>query len=138
MRRSSFSVFWLLIVFVSGTTVGIVGHRYFARDTAPHSRVERSRDDVRREYLSRLRERVGVSEEQIQQIVGVLDRARAESDARKSAFDQDMRSLQHATREQIRNILTAEQLRKYDEWREERRRQREKHEKGRGDRDGRQ
>ena len=129
MRRTTSTLLWLLLVFASGTSVGIVGHRYFTRPEPIQGSKPPTREEIRREYLSKLRERVGVSEEQIAQIVAILDTARAESDARRHEYDTDMRSIQHRSRDQIRALLSKEQLERYDAWREERRREREKHER---------
>jgi hypothetical protein len=84
---------------------------------------------VRQEYLGKLRDRVGVSEEQIAKIVVILDEGRSVSDARRKAMDIDMKAIQDQTREKIRAVFTPEQLVKYEAWREERRLEREKWER---------
>jgi hypothetical protein len=135
MRRNT-AILWLLIVFLSGTVVGVASHRYFTRETiAKEERRSPSREQVRQEYLGKLRDRIGVSEEQIAKIVTILDEGRAASDARRKAMDTDMNAIQDQTREKMRAIFTPEQLVKYEAWREERKREREKWERERG-RDG--
>lgn len=135
MRRNTV-LLWLLIVFVSGTAVGVAAHRYFAADaTAREDRRPPSREQVRQEYLAKMKDRVGVDDEQIGRIVAILDEARINSDAKRQALDAELKALQNHTRERIRAVLTAEQLTRYDAWREERRREREKHDSGRGGRD---
>ena len=133
MRRSTV-ILWLLVVFASGTTVGVATYRYFTRDMqAPESRP--SRDQVRQEYLGKLRDRVGVSEDQIARIVALLDEGRAASDARRHSYDADMKAIQDDTREKIRALLSPEQLSRYETWREERKREREKHDRERKERE---
>jgi Spy/CpxP family protein refolding chaperone len=131
MRRSlSTALVWLAIVFASGLTMGVVGHRYFAKDAPLRVQQEKpSRDQIREDYLKQMRSKIGADEEQISRIVEILDRARVDADARKDAFDTEMRTMQHGVRSAIRDVLNPEQQVRLDEWREERRRQREKRER---------
>lgn len=136
MRRNTVLI-WLLIVFVSGTAVGVATHRYFARENPVRDdHKPASREQIRQDYLEKLRQRVGVSDEQLGQIVVILDEARSASDTKRSAFDADMKLLQNQTRARIRAIMSPEQLSRYDAWREERKREREKHDRERGGRPG--
>jgi hypothetical protein len=133
MRRSTV-ILWLLVVFASGTTVGVATYRYYTRDL--HTQEARpSRDQIRKEYLGKLRDRVGASEDQIARIIVLLDEGRAASDARRHAYDADMKAIQDDTREKIRALLTPEQLSRYELWREERKREREKHDRERKERE---
>ena len=127
MRRLSTTLLWLVLVFASGLTMGVVGHRYFAKEVVTGHAPERpSRDQLRQDYLSKLRSRIGADEEQIQKIVEILDRGRATADAHKERMDAEMREMQDAMRGEIRLVFRPDQLAKYDEWREERRLEREK------------
>ncbi|MCW5966153.1 MAG: hypothetical protein KIT83_19095 [Bryobacterales bacterium] len=129
MRRLSTTLLWLVLVFASGLTMGVVGHRYFAKETAAQDAPERpTRDQLRHDYLSKLRSRVGADEAQIQKVVEILDRGRTTADAHKERVEAEMRQMQESMRGEIRSVLRPDQLAKYDEWREERRREREKHE----------
>ncbi|MCZ2157277.1 MAG: hypothetical protein LC114_25840 [Bryobacterales bacterium] len=137
MRRYTILI-WLLVVFASGAAVGAAAFRYFAAaDTMPEARENRktpSREQLRQEYLGRLRERVGVSEEQLSQIVNILDQVRKTSDEKRAVFDADMKRLQDDARQKINALMTPEQLARYEAWRQERRAEREKREKERGGR----
>lgn len=132
MRRNTV-LLWLIMVFISGTVVGVASHRYFTRETiAKEESRPPSREQVRQEYLAKMRERVGANDEQIARIVAILDEARAASDARRKAMDAEMKAIQEQTREKIRAVFTPEQVVKYEAWREERRLEREKRERERG------
>lgn len=135
MRRNTI-LLWLVIVFASGIAVGAASFRYFAGgDTMPEARENRrppSREQLRQEYLGRLRERVGVSEEQLSQIVTILENVRKTSDEKRAVFDGDMKRLQDDARQQINELMTPEQRERYEAWRRERRAEREKREKERG------
>ncbi len=130
MRRNTV-LLWLLIVFVSGVAVGAAGgYRYFSPVNAVREeRKPPSREQLRMEYRAKLRERVGVSEEQLTQIIAILDEARSVSDTKRKAFDAEMREVQSQARERMRALMTPEQRDRYDAWREERRREREKHDR---------
>ncbi|MCU0227757.1 MAG: hypothetical protein MUF01_08960 [Bryobacterales bacterium] len=133
MRTLPTTLLWLSLVFASGLTMGVVGHRFFQSKPEPPPREERpSRAQMRQDYLEKLRSRVGVDEAQVQQIVVVLDKARANADAHKANMEAEMRQMQEATRAEIRAILRPDQLARYEQWREERRREREKWERERG------
>lgn len=132
MRRNTV-LLWLLIVFVSGTAVGVAGYRYFA--PPPPVREDRkppSREQLRQEYRAKLRERVGLSEEQLTQVIAILDEARSVSDTKRAAFEADLREVQVQARERMRALMTPEQRARYDQWREERRREREKRDQAHG------
>lgn len=127
MRRLSTTLLWLALVFASGLTMGVVGHRYFAKEAPGREAPTRpTRDQLRQDYLSKLRSRVGADEEQIQKIVAILDRGRATADAHRERVDAEIRQMQESMRGEIRAILRPDQLERYEEWREERRREREK------------
>lgn len=138
MRRLSTTLLWLVLVFASGITMGVVGHRYFAKESAVQRGPERpTRDQLRQDYLSKLRSRVGADEAQIEKIVEILNRGRVTADEHKERMEAEMRQMQEKMRSEIRSVLRPDQLTKYDEWREERRREREKHEAARRARENR-
>lgn len=138
MRRLSTTLLWLVLVFASGLTMGVVGHRYFAKETPAREISERpSRDQLRQDYLAKMRSRVGVDEQQIERIVEILNRGRSEADAHREQVDAEIRLMQEKMRSEIRAVLRPDQLAKYEEWREERRREREKHEAARRKQEGR-
>jgi hypothetical protein len=127
MRPITTNLLWLLLVFASGVTIGAVGHRYFQEDPVSARAPQRpSRDELRRGFLENLRTRVGVSEDQISRIIEILDRGRANADEHKAAMDREIRHMQEAVAAEIRAVLTPEQVVRYEQWREERRREREK------------
>lgn len=132
MRRNTV-LLWLLIVFVSGTAVGVAGYRYFSpANSAREDRKPPSREQLRQEYRAKLRERVGLSEEQLTQITTILDEAKNVSDGKRNAFEADIREVQNQARERIRQVMTPEQRERYEAWRAERKREREKHDRDRG------
>jgi len=138
MRRLSTTLLWLVLVFASGLTMGVVGHRYFAKQPVAGRAPERpSREQLRQDYLSNLRERIGADEDQIQKIVEILDRGRVRADEYKERMDSEMREMQHSMRSEIRSVFRPDQLAKYDTWREERRLEREKWEAKRKAHEGR-
>lgn len=65
------------------------------------------------------------------------NRGRVTADEHKERMEAEMRQMQEKMRSEIRSVLRPDQLTKYDEWREERRREREKHEAARRARENR-
>jgi|GEM_PF-1605187 len=131
MNRTSTTLLWLLLVFASGITVGVVSHRYYSHSRQPISQApppKQTREQARQDFLQKMRDRVGVSEDQIQTIVKILDAGRSRADAYREQTDQEFRRMQEEMRAEIRASMRPEQAKKYDEWREERRRERERQE----------
>lgn len=138
MRPTSTTLLWLVLVFASGVVMGVAGHRYFWVEPAVAEAPQRpSRDQIRQDYLSKMRTRVGVTEEQIAKIVEILDRGRVNADAHKASVEKEIRQMQGVVDAEIRSVLTPEQLERHDEWRKERRREREKREAERRKAEGR-
>lgn len=138
MRPITTNLLWLVLVFASGVTIGAVGHRYYQQEPVVARSSQRpTRDEIRRGFLENLRTRVGVSEEQISRIVEILDRGRANADEHKASVDREIRHMQEVVSAEIRAVLTPEQVKRYEDWREQRRRERQKHDEERKRAEGR-
>ena len=113
MTRSKLSVaLYLLLVFLSGVVVGVLGHSYFAKEsTAPPRRP--SPEEFRRRYMEEMRQRLKLSDEQARQIESILDDTRERWRAQMHAIQEEQTS-------RIRALLNEEQRAEYEKMRRER------------------
>jgi hypothetical protein len=111
---------YLILVFASGILVGVVSHRLYVTSTVNASAVPRTMDEVRRRYLSDLRSKVGVNDDQIASVNRILDETKRKFDdlhAREKPLKDKIGQEQH---DEIAAILTDQQKIAFDNWRAER------------------
>jgi hypothetical protein len=121
-RTRTSIVFYLILVFASGILVGTVSHRLYATNTAIASTSPRSMSEFRTRYLAGMREKVGVSEEQIVAITKQLDETKRKFDALAADEKPLHDKIQQDHVDQIKALLTPQQVVAYDTWRAERER----------------
>jgi hypothetical protein len=113
---------YLVLVFASGILVGVVSHRLYVTSSVSATAVPapRTMDEVRRKYLSDMRAKVGVNEQQIASVNQILDDTKRKFD---ELHAQEKPTHDKVTQEQVEAIsalLTPPQKIAYDSWREER------------------
>ena len=113
MTRSRLSVtLYLLLVFLSGVVVGVLGHSYFAKGSAaPPPRP--NPEEFRRRYMEEMRQRLKLSEEQARQIEAILDETRERWRTQMQAIQQEQTS-------RINALLNEQQRAEYEKMRRER------------------
>jgi len=110
------ATFWLALVFVLGTALGAVlgyafAHRSYA--AAPTQLTAEQRRAQKREQLAR---EVGLTSEQQAQVIAILDEAQGEYKAIHAVSDPQVDAVRQRSRDKIRQILTAEQKPKFEEF----------------------
>jgi len=121
----------LFLVFLSGAVVGALGYRIYNPPTArSNTRLRRGTEEYRRQYLQEMQTRLNLNTDQMEKLKAILDRTDERFNDARSQHNQMIRELRDDHMASVREILTAEQLPKYDKLREERE-QRAKQAKGR-------
>lgn len=113
MKRSRLAVaLYVLLVFLSGTVVGAVGHRLYYKETfTPRPRP--SPEEFRRRYLEDMRARLKLSDDQLRRIEAILDETR-------DRYRMQMRAMQEEQTARIREVLDPSQRAEYEKMRQER------------------
>ena len=111
------ATFWLVLVFVLGTALGAVlgyafAHRSYAA-SAPAQLTAEQRRAQKREQLAR---EVGLTPEQQAQVTAILDDAQREYKAIHAVSDPQVDAVRQKSRDKIRQILTADQKPKFEEF----------------------
>lgn len=120
MPRSRFSIaFYLVLVFASGILVGIVSNRLYATSTAS-ANSPRNMSEFRKRYLDGMRTRVGASEAQIAAITKQLDETKRKYDELAKHEQPLHDKIQQEHIDDIKSLLTPQQVIAYDNWRAER------------------
>jgi hypothetical protein len=109
---------YLFVVFVSGAVVGALGYRTYNPPTASSN--AKSPEEWRRQYLSELRTRVGMTEDQLRKVEGMLDETRTRFRDAREKHNDAVKQIGDQYRTMVRSILTPEQLPKYEQFRVER------------------
>jgi predicted secreted Zn-dependent protease len=122
MPRSRFSIaLYLVLVFASGTLVGIVSHRLYATNTASASTAAPANmSEFRKRYLNGMRTRVGANEQQIQEITNSLNETERKFDELAAQEKPLHDKIQQEHVERVQAILNDKQRQAYDDWRAER------------------
>lgn len=113
---------YLVLVFASGILVGVVSHRLYVTSTVSATAVPppRTMDEVRKKYLTDMRAKVGVNDQQIASVNQILDETKRKFD---ELHVKEKPTHDKVTQEQIEAIsalLTPSQKIAYDNWRQER------------------
>jgi hypothetical protein len=112
-------VSYLLIVFLSGALVGVLAHRLYI--------IQGVAAGYRRGYVAEMTSRLKLSEEQVQQLNGILDEARNRYRAAREKIRPELDTIRQEQVEKIRAILSDAQQGEYAKLLEEREKRR--HEK---------
>jgi Spy/CpxP family protein refolding chaperone len=110
------ATFWLALVFVLGTALGVVlgyafAHRSYA--AAPTQLTAEQRRAQKREQLAR---QVSLTADQQAQVAAILDEAQTAYKAIHAVSDPQVDAVRQKSRDKIRQILNPEQKPKFEEF----------------------
>jgi hypothetical protein len=115
---------YLFVVFLSGAVVGALGYRLYSPPAAKSGSVAMppkiTPEEFRRQYLEEMRTRVNLTPDQMQKLNVILDESRAHMLEARGQHDQTVKQIREQQFEQVRAMLTPEQLPKYEQVRLER------------------
>jgi hypothetical protein len=134
---------YLGVVFVSGGVLGWFGQRLYTvsvPSVATNKKLP-SPEEFRKIYLSDMKSRLKLTDQQMQQLVVILDETRAQSDIIWQGFQKERAeknlAIRQSQNERIRAMLTAEQKTEYELWLKERQEKRERDKQDRPKKGGR-
>jgi hypothetical protein len=132
MKRSNLSVtLYMLAVFVSGTLVGVFGHKLYTVRTVDAARAPQrpSPAEFRQRYVNEMRGRLGLDEAQTAKLGEVLDHTRARFREFNEQHKPELTQIQEEQVREIQSFLRPDQQARYEEFRKERDRKRHEREK---------
>src|SRR5215831_2152731 len=117
MPKAKWSAFLsLILVFLSGALVGVVGYRLYLVNTVqglgPDSRRGGRPDpeQVRRQRINEMREAVKLDDQQVKEIEQVYDDTHAQFEQSRSQFDQANKAIGEHQAQRIRSLLRPDQV----------------------------
>lgn len=128
-RRSNLTTaVYLLLVFLSGTLVGVFAYRLYMVNTVLSSegvfRAPRSPEEFRRRYLEEMTTRLHLSGEQVQQLREIVDETGQRIREVHERSRPEMKAIDQAQYEKIQVMLTETQRAEYEKMRAEREKRR--------------
>ncbi len=120
MNRSQPSlILSLVLVFASGIAVGSVGyHLYTAKAVA--ASVSQSPDRFRRDFITDMKSKLSLSEEQVTKVNVVLDQTHLQYKELRDRMKPDMNRIKSEQVEKINSLLNPDQQKQYEALRVER------------------
>lgn len=112
----------LTLVFIGGTAVGALGHRFFAMSSveARTATARPSPEEFRKKYMTELRTRCKLTPEQETRVNGILDVTRNKFRALNDRQRPEFKAIQDEQTLLIRAVLDESQRAEYEKFREER------------------
>jgi hypothetical protein len=121
MPRNRYSAFlYLILVFASGILVGVVSYRLYVTSTVSATATPRTMDEVRKKYLSEMRAKVGVNDEQLASVNQILDETKKKFDDLHKQEKPLHDAIQQEQIDSVNALLTPQQKIAYENWRAER------------------
>lgn len=114
---------YLILVFASGVTVGVVSHRLYMTTTASASvPPPRSMDEFKRRYFADMRQKVHVTDAQVAEVSRILDDTKRKFDDLHASEKPLRDKIQQDQLTQIHAVLDDQQRAAFDKWHQERQR----------------
>ena len=108
---------WLALVFVLGTALGgVLGYAFAHRSYADSVPVQLTVEQRRAQKREQLTREVGLTPQQQTQVTAILDEAQGEYKAIHAVSDPQIDAVRQKSRDKIRQILTADQKQKFEEF----------------------
>ena len=108
---------WLALVFVLGTaTGGVFGYSLARRSYASTRTAVPSEAERRAKKIAEMTQTIGLTAEQAQKADGIIKNAQSEIRAIHDKSDADVDVVRMKNREQVRSLLTPEQLPKFEQF----------------------
>jgi hypothetical protein len=122
MNRSRLTVAaYMLAVFLGGVIVGSFGQRlYTVKAVGASVRSPRNADEFRKSYVSDMRARLKLDDQQVLKLNAILDETRDRFKAFKDQHKDEMKAIHDTQVARINDILDASQRAEYDRFRAER------------------
>lgn len=114
MRRSNLTTsIYLLLVFLSGGVLGVLGHSYATRSVSANT-APRNPEQYKRKYLEEMRTRLKLSSDQVNQLSGILDETRRRFHEQRERAKPEMDRIQNDQVSKVRALLNDEQRSEYE------------------------
>jgi hypothetical protein len=113
-------ILYFLLVFVSGSVVGALGYRAYNPPTARTVNTPAPSGDWQRQYMDESKARLNLTDAQVVQLTAILDDTVAQFSQVRERENQEIRRIRDEHIARIRQMLTAEQLPKYEKLHAER------------------
>ena len=108
---------WLALVFVLGIALGaVLGYAFAHRSYAAAVPAQPTADQRRAQKREQLTREVGLTPDQQTQVIAILDQAQSEYKGIHAVSDPQIDAVRQKSRDKIRQILTAEQKPKFEEF----------------------
>ena len=108
---------WLALVFILGTaTGGVFGYSLARRSYASTRTAVPSEAERRAKKIAEMTQTIGLTAEQAQKADGIIKNAQSEIRAIHDKSDADVDVVRMKNREQVRSLLTPEQLPKFQQF----------------------
>lgn len=123
MPRTRLSaILYLVLVFASGILVGVASNRLYTvkASVQPVATSPRTMAEFRTKYLTEMRQKVGVNDEQLTAVTKILDDTKKKYDEIRRQERPLRDQIQQEQIDSIRAVLTDPQKSVYDAWRVER------------------
>ena len=120
MTRTSFTTsIYLLLVFLSGGVVGVLGHSYATRSVSANT-APRNPEQYKRKYIEEMRTRLKLKDDQVNQLSGILDETRRRFHEQHERAKPELDQIQNDQVSKVRALLNDEQRSEYEKMRIER------------------
>jgi len=111
------ATFWLALVFVLGTALGgFLGYAFAHRSYAASGPAQLTAEQRRAQKREQLAREVGLTPAQQAQVTAILDEAQGEYKAIHAVSDPQVDAVRQKSRDKIRQILTADQKPRFEEF----------------------
>ena len=115
------AIVYLALVFVSGIIVGVASNRlYTVKASVPANAAPRNMAEYRSRYLTEMKQRVGVNDQQAAQVTQILDNTKKKMDDMRHREKPERDQIQQDQIDSIRALLSDSQKASFDAWRAER------------------
>lgn len=130
--RSKFSALLsLIVVFLSGTLVGVFGYRLYmvnsVQGTAPATVRKFDPEEVRRRILADMKQKIQLDDQQVKQVNQILDQTRQRFRQIHDRLNTEGRAVHDEQIKEVQAILRPDQRPLYDTWRAQREAERHRH-----------
>jgi hypothetical protein len=105
---------YLLVVFLSGAVVGVLGHRLYSAKTVTATTESRRHESFRKRYLEDMETRLKLDADQKTKLIQILDEFKGRFDATRRKVDPEMKVILEEQRARIRQMLRPEQQTEYE------------------------